>query len=143
MRSMESFRARYRGSPSSVREARDAVIAYARMCGFLSPVIDDIETAVGEALANAVEHGTKDLGFITVTCTYDRAGLNVEIGDDGCGFDHATSRRRDPRAVRGFGITIMRALMDDVRYLGPGNTVRLFKAVPPADGLPAAYEEEA
>jgi anti-sigma regulatory factor (Ser/Thr protein kinase) len=100
------------------------------MCGFETPDLGDIEVAVGEALANAVEHGTRDLGFITVTCSYGGDGLLVEIRDEGTGFDHAAGARRDPRSIRGFGISLMRSLMDDVRYLASGNVVQLFKAGP-------------
>ncbi len=139
---MDVFRARFRGVPSSVRDARRAVADYARLCGFSSAELHDIESAVGEALANAVEHGTRDLGTITITCAYQGTGLTIEIVDEGRGFDHTSSRRRDPRSVRGFGIGIMRSLMDDVRYKARGNVVVLFKAGPAAQS-DAAFEQRA
>ena len=140
---METLRARYRGAPNSVREARKAVVDYARMCGFATGELNDIEVAVGEALANAVEHGTRNLGFITVTCSFDGSGLVIEIRDDGSGFDHVTGARRDPRSIRGFGISLMRALMDDVRYVARGNVVQLVKTGPKAHAQRAAFEERA
>ncbi len=140
---MESYRARFRGAPSLVREARDAVTDYARLCGFTSRDVHDIEIAVGEALANAVEHGAKNLGFITVLCSYNGRCITIEVQDEGTGFDYAAKRSREPHAVRGFGITIMRSLMDEVRFLHQGNVVRLSKIGPLPDEVQILGEEEA
>jgi anti-sigma regulatory factor (Ser/Thr protein kinase) len=126
---MTEFRARFRGTPSSVRDARRAILDYARFCGFQSDDTFDIALAAGEALANAVEHGNKDLGFITVVCHFTGDELVIEVSDAGNGFDHAClpDKQRDPNAVRGFGISIMRSVMDAVEYVGGGTIVRLRK----------------
>ncbi len=123
------YRARFRGTPASVREARQAILDYARLCGFCSQATFDIALAAGEALANAVEHGTKNLGFIDVLCRFVDGDLIVEVTDSGAGFDTSdiATRRRDPSAVRGFGISIMHAVMDGVDYGARGSTVRLRK----------------
>jgi anti-sigma regulatory factor (Ser/Thr protein kinase) len=119
----------YRGTPRAVREAREAVVDYARLCGFSSQATIDIALGVGEALANAVEHGNKDLGFIGITCRFENGELSVEILDEGPGFDvrAVSKKRRDPEAVRGFGISIMRSVMDGVEYEKNGTCVRLSK----------------
>jgi anti-sigma regulatory factor (Ser/Thr protein kinase) len=126
---MSDLRVRYRGTAGSVREARKAVADYALLCGFSEQLTVEIALAAGEALANAVEHGNKDLGFIVVLCRFERGVLTVEISDEGAGFDFAgvTKRRPRPSAVRGFGITIMRSLMDTVEYDARGTVVRLRK----------------
>jgi anti-sigma regulatory factor (Ser/Thr protein kinase) len=126
---MVEYRAQFRGSPGSVRAARRAVVDYARLCGFDTTQTYEIALGTGEALANAVEHGTKDLGFITVSCRFDGSDMTIEISDEGPGFDFGgvAQRRRDPDAVRGFGISIMHSVMDDVRYERHGNCVRLRK----------------
>jgi anti-sigma regulatory factor (Ser/Thr protein kinase) len=126
---MAELRAQYRGTPRSVRAARNAVLDYARLCGFDSQLTVDIALAAGEALANAVEHGSKDLGFIGLLCSFEDGVLTLEVRDEGPGFDiaAATKRRREPTSVRGFGITIMRALMDSVEYEHRGTLVRLRK----------------
>jgi anti-sigma regulatory factor (Ser/Thr protein kinase) len=128
------YRARFRGSPASVREARQAILDYARLCGFESQETFEIALGAGEALANAVEHGNKALGFIEVSCRFANDELIVEVSDAGVGFDPARleTKRRDPDAVRGFGISIMRAVMDGVDYMSRGTTVRLRKRRPPA-----------
>ncbi len=119
---MDTYCARFRGAPDCVGEARQAVIDYACLCGFASDDIADVAFAVGEALANAVEHGTRDLGLITVTCAYDGHGLTIEIHDQGPGFDFVVvPRPRDPLSGRGSGITIMRELMDRVTFWDRGN----------------------
>jgi serine/threonine-protein kinase RsbW len=126
---MVEYRAHFRGSPTSVREARRAIVDYARLCGFDSSETYEIALAAGEALANAVEHGNKNLGFIRVHCSFADGELTVEIDDDGQGFDYrsVTGRRRDPNAIRGFGISIMHAVMDGVQYEQRGTLVRLRK----------------
>lgn len=126
---MVEYRAQFRGTPASVRLAREALIDYARCCGFQTSELADIALAAGEALANAVEHGNKDLGFIDVRGAFDDRTLTIEIGDGGTGFDlgNIANRKRDSNAVRGFGISIMHAIMDDVAYFRGGSGVRLTK----------------
>ena len=126
---MVDYRARFRGTPSSVREARQGVLDYARLCGFAGQQTFEIALGAGEALANAVEHGARSLGFITVVCTFENGELVIEVSDSGVGFDlsRLAIKERDPDAVRGFGISIMRAVMDRVDYLARGQTVRLYK----------------
>ena len=129
---MNCYKGVFRGAPAAMRDARRAVIDFASLCGYGSEAVDDIELAVGEALANAVEHGTKDLGFVSVSCKYDGETLEIEVRDDGPGFEHQVQVRRDQLSIRGFGITIMRTTMDEVRYSAPGNAVRLLKRRLPA-----------
>jgi anti-sigma regulatory factor (Ser/Thr protein kinase) len=126
---MAELRARYRGTARSVRDARNAVVEYARLCGFPSRVTVDIALAVGEALANAVEHGNKDAGFIELACRFEGGTLIIEVQDGGTGFDveRVVRRQREPHSVRGFGITIMESLMDTVEYGDRGRFVRLHK----------------
>jgi anti-sigma regulatory factor (Ser/Thr protein kinase) len=124
---VERYSARFRGAPGSVRGARRAVVDYAKACGFSRNELGNIEVGVGEALANAVEHGTKDLGFITVSCNYDGKMLLIDVRDDGPGFAYDVPPRRDPLSTRGFGISIMRSAMTKVQYFARGNAVRLSK----------------
>ena len=63
---MVEYRAQFRGTPSSVREARRAILDYARLCGFGTQETFEIALGAGEALANAVEHGSRSLGHIEV-----------------------------------------------------------------------------
>ncbi len=126
---MVDFRAHFRGTPSSVREARWAIVDYARTCGFSADETFEIALGAGEALANAVEHGCQNVGSIAVACTFEDGVLTIEITDSGPGFDHPAyeNKQRDPAANRGFGLHIMRAVMDTTEYKSHGQTIRLTK----------------
>ena len=89
------------------------------MCGFTEAEVADIRLAAGEALSNAVEHGrgTRSSGF-SVACSYDNDALVVEVRDSGAGFVspmEVGTIEPDERG-RGFGIFLMRRLMDDVSF---------------------------
>ncbi|HEY0798311.1 MAG TPA: ATP-binding protein [Candidatus Baltobacteraceae bacterium] len=127
---MAEFRARYSSCPDSVPKARRSVAEFARGCGFTGRDLSDIESAVGEALANASEHGgTSSRGF-RVKASFTAGELIVEVRNSGFGFATAEIfglKRPPPNAIRGFGIYIMRQLMDDVRYSDSGRRIRLSK----------------
>ncbi len=126
---MVEFRAHFRGTPSSVREARWAIVDYARTCGFTADESFEIALGAGEALANAVEHGCRNAGSMTVACSFQDDVLTIEITDSGAGFDHATvaHKERDPNGIRGFGLHIMRAVMDEITYTANGQSIKLKK----------------
>lgn len=67
-------------------------------------------------------------GF-TVDCSFDGVELRIEIQDNGTGFrapEIRTTIEPDQRG-RGFGIFLMRRLMDDVVFGGNGSIVRLIR----------------
>jgi hypothetical protein len=128
---MRTFKARFRSERSSVGIARRAVSDFARGCGFDRAALGDIESAVGEALANAVEHGHRDHGWFRVICEFDADALVTEIKDLGGGFDFRQPIAAESSELRprGFGRTIMRGCMDDVDYADGGTCVRLVKRI--------------
>lgn len=79
----------------------------------------DIRVAVGEALSNAIRHGSPggegDVVSIVVTAHPDRVVLVVS--DGGAGFDGQLARDGDPYASSGRGVMFMRALMDHVDFV--------------------------
>ena len=105
----------------------------AHIAGFRYAAQDlaDIETAVGEALANAVEHGHREESGFEVHVFVERGHVVIEVQDDGAGFA-ASHPRENPGhdAPRGFGIYLMRHLMDRVDYSNNGTRVRLAKRLP-------------
>jgi anti-sigma regulatory factor (Ser/Thr protein kinase) len=95
--------------------------------------LTDIESAVGEALANCAEHGSVNGSTIDVRCRYSDGMLSIEIQDGGGGFEHWTARdcpRPQSDAPRGYGTYIMRRLMDEIEYSERGTRVRMVKRAP-------------
>lgn len=97
----------------------------------------DIKVAVGEALANAVRHGSPTDGqaaiHVTITVYPDR--VIVQVTDSGTGFDGEHVCSDDLYAVGGRGVMFMRALMDQVCFApleGGGTEVSLVKHRPVA-----------
>ncbi len=123
-----SYRAAFSGDPRNVPLARNAIASFARICGFSAEEVDDIRLAAGEALNNAVEHGgtLRSSGF-SVRCAFEEGELQIEIRDNGAGFPFEQVGASPPgeEAARGYGIFLMRRLMDDVRYDQRGTRVRL------------------
>ena len=125
------FRARFPNSRRTAALARKSLIAHIAGFGFAAQDLADIETAVGEALANAAEHGHREDSGFEVRVYVERASLVIEVQDDGDGFA-ASHPRANPThdAPRGFGIYLMRHLMDQVDYTNNGTCVRLAKRLP-------------
>jgi serine/threonine-protein kinase RsbW len=125
-----SYRATYPSEIRNVAPARRGIADFAAACGFSEAAISDIRLAAGEALSNAVEHA---LGAparrIAVICSFDDRSLTIEIRDRGSGFPapaHLPQSVPDQRG-RGFGIFLMRRLMDDVSFARKGTVVRLVR----------------
>jgi anti-anti-sigma factor len=94
----------------------------------------DVRVAVGEAVANAIRHGSpageRDRVVVEVAAYPDRVVLVVR--DRGGGFDGEPSSAGDLYAPSGRGVMFMRALMDRVDFAkmpGGGTAVTLVKHV--------------
>ncbi len=124
-----SYQRSYPQTSKAVGTARADVVAFAAGCGFADQELADIEVAVGEGLANAFEHGHRDNGGFEVSVRYEAGTLAIEIKDGGRGFDPGCfSQARPPvEALRGFGMFIMRELMDEIDYTERGTRLRLLK----------------
>ena len=94
----------------------------------------DIETALREALANAVVHGNRENPSkrVSVECRcYTDGEVSITVQDEGPGFD--TSAVPDPTTPErrlfehGRGIYLMKTLMDEVRFEDNGAVVRMRK----------------
>jgi serine/threonine-protein kinase RsbW len=95
----------------------------------------NIETALHEALANAVVHGNQQdprkLVCVACRCTTD-GEVFLTVQDEGQGFD--TAAIPDPTTLEnrllphGRGIYLMKTLMDDVCFAQGGAVVYMHKA---------------
>jgi anti-sigma regulatory factor (Ser/Thr protein kinase) len=98
--------------------------------------LDDLRLAVTEAAANAIDAhkaATTDAPIL-IRCTSTADRVDIEIRDEGAGFDlddvGELPPASDPRRLRherGLGISLMRMLTDDVEFRSSpdGTAVRL------------------
>ena len=96
---------------------------------------DDIESAMHEALSNAVVHGNhedpKKQVHVTCRCSLDGEVL-ITVRDEGKGFNGEAPDPRSPERrllTHGRGLHIMKTLMDEVSFEENGTVVRLRKRV--------------
>lgn len=117
--------------------ARSSVAAF---CSLLNPTleeINDIKTAVSEAVNNCVVHayGRKE-GQIEINVELYENAVQIAVRDKGCGFDNIqeamqpfyTSKPQEERS--GMGFTLMQAFMNEVEVdsqVGVGTSVVMRK----------------
>jgi serine/threonine-protein kinase RsbW len=94
----------------------------------------DIETALREALANAVIHGNGENSCkrVHVECRcYMDGEVSITVRDEGSGFNsEEVSNPTTPENLlltHGRGIHLMKMLMDEVSFEGGGSVVRIRK----------------
>ena len=120
--------------------ARATVAAF---CTPLSPSIEeinDIKTAVSEAVTNVIVHAYPDkVGEITIEVTiYDDRVVQIAVSDDGMGLSNIeeakkpffTTKSKDEHS--GMGFTIMEAFMDELEVIsesGRGTSVKMRKTI--------------
>ena len=119
--------------------ARVCVAAFATRLDPTLEDINDIKTAVSEAVTNSVIHGyNKKGGLITLTAEIEEKTLKVIIEDSGRGIDNVkkamepmfTTGEDDERS--GMGFTFMDVFMDGLEVWsepGRGTRVTMFKRI--------------
>jgi serine/threonine-protein kinase RsbW len=102
--------------PENLALARLALAGVATVAGARDDVIADLKVAVTEACTNAILHAYSDReGSVMVRYRIAEDALEVEIEDDGAGFDPG-----DPRGGgadsggQAMGLMIIRELTDEV-----------------------------
>jgi anti-sigma regulatory factor (Ser/Thr protein kinase) len=106
------------------------LVAFAQTAGLTDETLAELEIAIGEALANAAEHGHAPGASIEVVASFDGDALTVEVKDDGPGFDGWEAPATTPRVAgspRGFGLHIMRAVADRIEFRDDGRRVIITK----------------
>ena len=114
----------------------------AAFCGLLNPSLEevnDIKTAVSEAVNNCVVHAYSGRdGAIDVEVSLYENSVQICIRDYGCGFDNITEAMQPfytskPNEERsGMGFTLMQAFMNEVEVVshkGEGTTVVMRKQI--------------
>lgn len=121
--------------------ARSVVAAF---CTPLNPTVDeinDIKTAVSEAVTNCIVHAYErdESGVITIEAELDGNTVHIAIKDDGVGIENIAEARQpffttkgDEEDRSGLGFTVMETFMDtlDVAPNGDkGLIVTMTKAI--------------
>ncbi len=105
--------------------AREAVAAFARRFGFEGEQIENLKIALGEACANAIEHGNccEPTLRVDVTCVCANGLLTVEIHDCGVKRFHASGpvacierKLLGLAPLRGMGLMMIAQLMDEAGF---------------------------
>jgi len=118
---------------SYCQEARARALRVAEFAGVSKSCRDDITLAIGEAVANAIEHGSSKCGGdpITVSCLATPEKVSISVSDNGPGFSPESVPGVDESAIfreRGRGIHCMHAVMDEVSFrFERGTTVQMVK----------------
>jgi serine/threonine-protein kinase RsbW len=126
----QSFRSQIRAISPSVAQVMRFIRNFRKADGSES----DIETALREALANAVIHGNGENSckrvYVDCRCYLD-GEVSVTVRDEGQGFDTTTvpdPTTSDNRLLpHGRGIYLMKALMDEVSFEDRGAVVHMRK----------------
>ncbi len=133
------------GDGSFLHAIRRLVSDLAGQVGFSEAEVAKIEMAVDEACSNVLEHSyapNKNWCWqhrepeIRLSVAIEDERLVIEINDHGQGFDFSNyqppeiDEKLSAMARSGYGVLIMRKLMDEVEYRSndqTGNTLRLVK----------------
>ena len=115
---------RIRGQTSELARVRRQVAAWARAAGLPDAPARRLQLAVDETVANAIEHGLHDAegGQVIVRGAPGEGCLTVTVRYRGDRFDPTTAPTPPADAVvrqrahHGYGLHLIRRLVDDVAY---------------------------
>ena len=100
--------------------------------------IDDIKTAVSEAVTNAIIHGYQSgEGIISIEAAIEENVLSVTVSDDGVGIKNVEQAMEPmfstlPKERSGMGFSFMEAFMDRIEVVsapGKGTAVTMRKRI--------------
>jgi serine/threonine-protein kinase RsbW len=112
------------------RFVRSAVSSYARNRGVSETDLEQFLTALGEALANAIEHAKTERP-IRIRCRLDEGTITATVADAGIGFPPGSrpiTHLPPPMSENGRGLPLMRRCSDIFRVRsvpGKGTAVLL------------------
>lgn len=102
-------------------------------------LIHDLALVSCEALTNAIRHGKRFDLSVRLVYLLDSAGITIKVTDFGDGFypENVPLPDFEGAPVGGFGIYILKSIMDDVSYekSSDGNTLTLVKKWGSSDTL--------
>ncbi len=122
--------------------ARACISAFASQLDPTLEEINDIKTAVSEAVTNCIVHAYKEqsLGKIYITAFLsDNNTVKIRIRDKGCGIENVC-QAMEPLYTSvggeraGLGFAVMESFMDSIKVssaVGKGTTVTMVKKISP------------
>ncbi len=122
--------------------ARACISAFASQLDPTIEEVNDIKTAVSEAVTNCIVHAykEKEIGKIYITAFLnDNNSVKIRIRDKGCGIENVT-KAMEPLYTSlggeraGLGFAVMESFMDSIKVsstVGKGTTVTMVKKLSP------------
>lgn len=124
--------------------AENQAFARSVVASFILPLnpslseLEDIKTAVNEAVTNVIVHAYPDhIGYITMKITTVDNKINIKISDNGVGIENIeralvpfyTTKPNEERS--GMGFTVMESFMDELKVKSnkEGVTVSMSKEI--------------
>jgi stage II sporulation protein AB (anti-sigma F factor) len=101
--------------------------------------LEDIKTAVSEAITNSIVHGYRNSrGSVKIFARIVKNSIEISVKDDGCGIPDIEKAMEpsfttsNPEERGGMGFAIMKSFMDDFKVessVGVGTVVTMKKVV--------------
>ena len=118
------------------RIAMECSASFAKIVGFRPERIEDLKTAVSEAILNAMEHGNRNSPDkrVIVIMNYEDEVFSVTVMDEGGGIEQLPeepdidSKMEMLKTPRGLGIFLIKQLVDQVEFnklTSEGHMVRM------------------
>lgn len=139
MKALNSVKIQMESRSINEAYARVAVSAFASQLDPTVEEINDIRTAVSEAVTNCIVHAYKNgLGTIYITVSVlENSVLEIKIRDRGCGIENI-KKAMEPLFTTGgtdragLGFSVMESFSDKVKVrskVGVGTTVTIIKRI--------------
>jgi stage II sporulation protein AB (anti-sigma F factor) len=119
--------------------ARTVVASFVAQLDPTLEEINDVKTAVSEAVTNAIIHGYNDRqGKVKIACKIKNREIFIEVIDDGVGIENIEKAMEPLYTTRpeiersGMGFSLMEAFMDKLiveSEPGKGTTVKMSKKI--------------
>ena len=149
---MNNMKVEFEALPENEGFARVTVAAFLTPLNPTLEEIEDVKTAVSEAVTNAVIHGYKEQGgTIEISCVLEKDLLKMEISDQGCGIENVEQPMEPMFTTRpdlersGMGFSFMEAFMDCLEVestVGQGTRVIMEKKLGNAPWVSDPDQEE-
>lgn len=125
----------FKSDSRRIRESSSRILEDLKGCGVGEKAEFEIKLCVEEAVRNAIVHGNRSDPKRQVRVSYwmDGDSLNIEIEDEGAGFDHESVKdpTKEDNLLRnsGRGVYLIKKLMDRVQYNSKGNKISMTKKI--------------